>query len=204
MPGKLIYVMGPSGAGKDSLIDVARPMLQAADVVVARRIITRSAESIGELAEGLSPAAFAERVRQGGFALHWQANGLSYGISTDLQTHLDAGQHVLVNGSRAYLATARQRYPGLIPLLVTVDSTVLRERLLKRGRESITEIERRLERTARLSAEQGEASERGGETPQAGYNAIETLDNSGSLESSAAQLMTMLQRHGISATVGRT
>lgn len=200
MSGKLIYVMGPSGAGKDSLIDAARPMLQAANVVVARRIITRSAESIGELAEGLSPAAFTERMQQGGFALHWKANGLSYGISTDIDTHLDEGRHVLVNGSRAYLSTARQRYPGLIPLLVTVDAAVLRERLLKRGRESLMEIERRLARTVRLMTEQQDQEE----VVPVGRNVVQSLDNSGDLESSALRLMTVLQRHGISAVADRT
>lgn len=203
MPGKLIYVMGPSGAGKDSLIDAARPALQIAGAIVARRIITRSAESAGERAESLSGPEFAERARSGGFALHWQANGLSYGISTDLDTALEQGRHVLVNGSRAHLPAARERYPGLIPLLVTVDSAVLRERLLKRGRESLEDIERRLARNTRLLAEQ-EMEEGGNGVLRNEYCAVERLDNSGDLASTLRQFMQILQRHGISAVTDRT
>ena len=48
MSGKLIYLMGPSGSGKDSLIDAAREQLRARGCEVVRRVITRSAESVGE------------------------------------------------------------------------------------------------------------------------------------------------------------
>lgn len=204
MPGKLIYLMGPSGAGKDSLIDTARPALQTAGVLVARRIITRSAESAGERAESLSLAEFAERARAGGFALHWEANGLSYGISAEIDTALQQGQHVLVNGSRAYLPAARQRYPGLIPIMVTVAPAILRERLLKRGRESLEDIERRLTRNARLSAEQSEVQEGWEGAVQAGYRAMEQVDNSTDLSSTTRQFMQILRRHGISAATDRT
>jgi ribose 1,5-bisphosphokinase len=200
MPGKLIYVMGPSGAGKDSLIDAARPALHMAGVQVARRIITRSAESVGEQAESLSPVEFAERARQGGFALYWHANGLSYGISRGIDAALELGQHVLVNGSRAYLPTARERYPGLIPVWVTVESAVLRERLLRRGRESLEDIERRLARNVGLSA----GSEGGQQGREGAHCPVERLDNSDDLASAARRLMQILQRHAISAGADRT
>jgi ribose 1,5-bisphosphokinase len=80
MDGRLIYLMGPSGSGKDSLIDAARASLHALNCEVARRVITRSAESVGESAVGVSPDEFARRRSQGAFALSWTANGLDYGI----------------------------------------------------------------------------------------------------------------------------
>ena len=48
MRGRLIYLMGPSGSGKDSLLEAARERLAARDCVIARRVITRSAEAVGE------------------------------------------------------------------------------------------------------------------------------------------------------------
>src|SRR5437868_11270334 len=80
MPGRLIYLMGPSGAGKDSLIDASREPLRRLGCDVVRRVITRSAESVGEDALSVSQAEFERLRRQGDFALYWCANGLEYAI----------------------------------------------------------------------------------------------------------------------------
>ena len=45
MTGRLIYLMGPSGSGKDSLLQAAREPLRGCRIV--RRVITRSAEAVG-------------------------------------------------------------------------------------------------------------------------------------------------------------
>jgi ribose 1,5-bisphosphokinase len=196
MPGKLIYLMGPSGAGKDSLIDAARPALALAGVSVARRVITRSAESLGEQAEGVTPEAFETRVKAGGFALSWQANGLDYGIDIDIDQQLQRGEHVLVNGSRAYLPEAVRRYPDLIAIGVTVNSEVLRDRLIKRGRESLADIELRLARNTWLALQEGAED---GFRGQVAY-----VDNSGRLDSAVAQLLGILADRRVSAAADRT
>lgn len=64
-PGRLVYLMGPSGAGKDSLIDAARNELQRHNVHVARRVITRSAEAKGEDALGVSAEQFERLSTEG-------------------------------------------------------------------------------------------------------------------------------------------
>ncbi len=148
MCGRLIYLMGPSGSGKDSLIEAARDSLLDLDCVVARRVITRSAESVGEDALGVTTAQFAQMRREGGFALCWHANGLDYGIPAEIDRWLNEGRHVLINGSRAHLPEAVVRYPTLLPILLTVKTDVLRKRLERRGRESAEEIETRLKRNA--------------------------------------------------------
>lgn len=195
MQARLIYLMGPSGAGKDSVIDAARSRLATIPVEVARRVITRSPESIGERAVGVSDEHFAAMRRAGDFAMNWQANGHDYGIPVDINRLLAQGRHVLVNGSRDYLPEAQRRYPDLLAILVSVSSEVLRQRLLTRGRESLADIELRLQRNERLRDEAQQWQGRG---------APQVLDNSGTLDQAVTAFMALLRREGISAAAGRT
>ncbi|SDU86690.1 phosphonate metabolism protein/1,5-bisphosphokinase (PRPP-forming) PhnN [Pseudomonas mucidolens] len=180
MTGRLIYLIGPSGSGKDSLLDAARARLAARGCRIVQRVITRSVQALGEAAQGVSPAQFAALQACGAFALCWQANGLSYGIPREIDDWLAVGEDVLVNGSRGHLAQARLRYPTLQVVLLTVDAGVLRQRLLARGRESPSEIEARLARNAqfgeRLMATAG----------------VHLLDNSGPLEHTVERLLAAL------------
>ena len=184
--GRLIYLMGPSGSGKDSVLDAARAALQQRGVEVARRVITRSAEARGEDAVAVTPERFLEMKTQGAFALDWAANGLSYGIPREVDDWLHGGKSVLVNGSREYLPIAARMYPGLLPVMLIVSTPVLRERLRRRGREGMEEIEARLERNERLlgTAQQLAQAGEGGD--------LLVLDNSGPLEQTVAMLIAWL------------
>ncbi|WP_433736589.1 phosphonate metabolism protein/1,5-bisphosphokinase (PRPP-forming) PhnN [Pseudomonas putida] len=181
MPGRLIYLIGPSGSGKDSLLDAARARLAERGCRIVRRVITRSAEAVGEAALGVSQQEFAEMQARGAFALSWQANGLSYGIPKEIDEWLAAGHDVLVNGSRGHLPQTRERYPHLLAVLLTVDQAVLRQRLLARGRESEAEIDQRLARNARFS-----------ERLLADDPNVLVLDNSGPLERTVEHLLACL------------
>ncbi|WP_350298156.1 phosphonate metabolism protein/1,5-bisphosphokinase (PRPP-forming) PhnN [Pseudomonas putida] len=181
--GRLIFLVGPSGSGKDSLIDASREQLAAAGVEIARRVITRSAEAKGEAAQGVTPEHFDTLRAQGAFAMHWRANGLDYGIPRQVDQWLAAGRAVLVNGSRAYLPEARQRYPDLLAVLVEVKPEVLRQRLLARGRESAEEVEQRMARSARLQA--------------AADPSVHVLDNSSTLEAAVAAFVSLLRDQGV-------
>ncbi|MCB2251492.1 phosphonate metabolism protein/1,5-bisphosphokinase (PRPP-forming) PhnN [Pseudomonas chlororaphis] len=194
MPGRLIYLMGPSGSGKDSLIDAARGALEQLHCDVVRRVITRSAESVGEDAQGVSADEFDRLEQQGAFALSWRANDLAYGIPAEIDEWLAAGRNVLVNGSRAYLEQARQHYPQLLAILLTVNPEVLRQRLVGRGRESVVQIEARLKRSAAFSM--GTGATEGGP--------VFSLDNSGELSMTLKRFLTLLVAQGISAGPDRT
>ncbi|MFS0826347.1 phosphonate metabolism protein/1,5-bisphosphokinase (PRPP-forming) PhnN [Pseudomonas phoenicis] len=186
--GRLILLVGPSGAGKDSLLQAARPALEAQGVRIVRRTITRSPESIGEEALGVSAQTFQHMRAQGEFALHWQANGLCYGIPREVDDWLAAGNSVLVNGSRGHLQQARALYPDLLAICLDVAPGVLRERLLGRGRERPEEVEQRLARNALLS----------GSLPKD----VRHLDNSGALETAVGALLAVLEEEGV-ITAGR-
>ncbi|WP_027859413.1 phosphonate metabolism protein/1,5-bisphosphokinase (PRPP-forming) PhnN [Marinobacterium jannaschii] len=145
--GTLIYVMGASGSGKDSLLRYARQAVNGgAQVMFAHRYITRSMHAGGENHVELSVEEFAYRLRHHCFSLHWKSHGLHYGIGCEVDAWLEHGLNVVVNGSRAHFEAACQRYPDLLPVLITVSEPVLKQRLLDRGRESIEEVEARLQR----------------------------------------------------------
>lgn len=139
----IFAVVGPSGAGKDTLI--AGAMRARPDLRLVRRVITRPADAGGEDFEGVTPADFAARRAAGEFALDWQAHGLSYGIP---RAQVAGPGDVIFNGSRAALPAARAVFPGLRLILVTAPDAVLADRLAARGREDAADIRARLARAA--------------------------------------------------------
>jgi ribose 1,5-bisphosphokinase len=180
MGGRLIYLMGPSGSGKDSLLNAVRERTAANSLRIARRVITRSAEAVGEDAVAVSLAEFEQQEAAGAFALSWRANGLAYGIPRQIDDWLAIGEDVLVNGSRAYLSEARLRYPELLAVLLRVDMAVLRERLLARGREAPAQIEQRLARNALF------------EEAAADLDGMQVLDNSSDFPRTVDNLLALI------------
>jgi ribose 1,5-bisphosphokinase len=146
-PGRLVLVVGPSGAGKDTLIALARSRLAGdATAVFPRRAVTRSAAADAEDYEGLTVEAFEARRRAGGFAFWWEAHGLRYGVPADIEADMKAGHAVVCNVSRRMIATLRARYSGCVVVLVTAPKAELAARLTERGRESRRDVAERIER----------------------------------------------------------
>ena len=145
MEGRLIYVMGPSGSGKDSVIHEALKQM-GPRACLARRVVTRAPMLNEDESVFVSEAEFVALERNGGLSMAWHANGYSYGILRDLDELLREGRDVFVNGSRQYLQNARQRYPSMVAVLMQVSPQMLRERLEARGRENAAQIDARLQR----------------------------------------------------------
>ena len=145
--GVLFLVVGPSGAGKDTLLDGAAARL--ADDPRFRfpaRVITRPAEAGGEDHQPVSGDAFTAMREGGKLALWWQAHGLRYGIRADTLAPLAEGVSVVVNVSRTVIDEARVRFRPVRVLLVDAPDRILARRLHARGRESAPDIAERLRR----------------------------------------------------------
>lgn len=143
----MILVVGPSGAGKDTLLAGLRDRLAGrSDIHFARRAITRPADADAEDHDTLSESAFRDLVAKGEAALAWEAHGLGYVIPHRYDAAIRRGQTVIANGSRRALPEAFRKYQNITVLLITAPIEVLAQRLEARGRESRQEIETRLRR----------------------------------------------------------
>jgi ribose 1,5-bisphosphokinase len=152
-PGRLILVVGPSGAGKDTLIAGAREHCAGDDsVVFPRRVITR-ASTAAEEHDCVSFDMFKHAAAAGGFALWWEAHGHGYGIPAAIDADIRARRTVVCNVSRTIAAPARQRYRAVAVVHVTAPAEVLASRLRARERSSDGDLMARLTRTA--AAERG-------------------------------------------------
>lgn len=177
--GRLFYVIGPSGAGKDSFMQAVRKQPDN-QLQMAHRYITRAASAGGENHVELSEAEFRLRQQLDLFALSWEANGYHYALGAEIDCWLASGLDVMANGSRASLTRAQARFGELlVPVMISVSTDVLGRRLRARGRESERDIVRRLARAVSQS--------RG--LP----DSVWRLDNGGSLAETLRQFQGYLQ-----------
>ncbi|MFE0018942.1 phosphonate metabolism protein/1,5-bisphosphokinase (PRPP-forming) PhnN [Mesorhizobium sp. NPDC059054] len=177
LQGTLVVVVGPSGAGKDSVIGYARERLATrSDILFVRRIITREATADAEDHDSLSDVAFAEAQREGRFAVSWQANGLSYALPRSVMDHVGRGDTAIANGSRGAIEDIRAAFANVIVVGLTARPEILAARLSARGRETAEEIGRRVERGLKLGA----------------YGQDITIDNSAELQTAGEALISII------------
>jgi thymidine phosphorylase len=145
--GTFFLVVGASGVGKDTLLDGARAVLAGDEhFVFARRIVTRPAEAGGEDHVAVGADEFARRRDAGAFLVSWSAHGLDYGLPIEIAAELEAGRHVVANGSRAHVADAARRVPQLVAIEITAPPDIVAQRLAARGRENGADLAERLAR----------------------------------------------------------
>ena len=176
--GRLVVVVGPSGAGKDTLMAFAAArMRDRADVVFVRRVITRDGNAGGEDHDAVSEEEFLRRAQSGRFAVSWEAHGLNYGIPAETLQQITEGRVVVANGSRSALPHFKSAFPLMTVVNVTARPEVLAARLEARGRESREEILRRLQRSTPTRLDD--------------YDVV-TIDNSGSIEDAGEAMVDAL------------
>ncbi len=146
-PGRLVLVVGPSGAGKDTLLGLARvACAEDSDIVFPRRIVTRES-SVAEDNVALSPDEFHAGVAQGEFAVHWEAHGHAYALPGEINDDIRAGRTVVANVSRTVVAALRGNYAEVVVVAITAPPEVLAARLAARARRSDGDIGERLSRS---------------------------------------------------------
>ncbi|WP_026619731.1 ribose 1,5-bisphosphokinase (plasmid) [Ensifer sp. WSM1721] len=181
--GTLIVVVGPSGAGKDSVMGfAARHFAHRPDILLVRRVITRPSDAGGEVHESVSAAEFEEMRQNGAFAVSWQAHGLSYGIPVEIAEKVASGMTAIVNGSRAALPAIRAAFGTIAVAVITADPPVLAKRLAERGRENEEDVLRRLTRQAPDIV--------------AGPD-VTVIDNSGRLDIAGRRFVTLVEQHSV-------
>lgn len=133
-PGRLVLVVGPSGAGKDTLIGLVRDTLASdATVVFPRRVVTRPSSAAEDNVEA-DADGFARLAAAGAFALSWSAHGHSYGIPAAIDAAITGGHTVVCNVSREIIAAARRRYARVTVVEITASPEVLAARIAARSR----------------------------------------------------------------------
>lgn len=151
-PGRLILVVGPSGAGKDTLIGLAQAACAGdGNIVFPQRVVTREA-SAHENNEAVSATVFGQMLAHGDFAFQWEAHGLRYGLPQSIVDDIRAGRAVVANVSRTIVESARRSYANVTVVSITAPSDVLAQRLAARARPSDGRLGDRLRRTV-VSAE---------------------------------------------------
>jgi len=148
--GRLFFFVGPSGAGKDTLLQwVQTQMPERGELVFAQRTITRPQQS-GDLHEAVDHSAFWRLAAAGQFAMIWEVNGLCYGVRRSIEAELKAGRDVVINGSREYVPQLQQLFPQAQVIWLEAEEAVLRERITARGRESGPALLRRISRATQF------------------------------------------------------
>lgn len=176
--GTLFAVCGPSGAGKDTLLECARRKLVSdPDYVFPKRFITRPKDAGGEDHIAVSDDEFDALRRNGLFALEWSAHHLKYGIHRAAVDDLAAGRNVVINVSRGILDHARSVFDPFRVVHVTARAETLAARLSARDRETIEDQIARLRRDA---------------AKVSGDDVIQ-VDNDGSLDTSIPAFLAALR-----------
>ena len=184
-PGRLILVVGPSGAGKDTLLGLARTACaDESGIVFARRVVTRESSPF-EDNEHLSPEAFREAALRNEFAVQWQAHGHCYGLPRSIDDDIRAGRTVVANVSRMVIELMRRAYSNVEVVAITAPREVLAKRLAMRARTSDGLLDQRLQREVAATI-----------VPD------ETIVNVGSAESHAHQLVQIIRGRQPAARYG--
>ena len=178
--GRLIIVVGPSGAGKDSVIKAAQSHFEDhSRIGFVRRTITRKCDPAAEVHDSVDEQQFEQMDQRGEFSVSWRANGLFYGLPASIHDDVRNGCVLIANGSRAALDDIRSRFNQLTVVHITASEAVLAQRLKRRSRESTAEIQARLKRNSRIA-------------PMSGDDVV-AIDNGGERHVAIAEFIALLE-----------
>lgn len=145
LTGTVFVIVGPSGSGKDTLLNWLRAELQdRSEILFVRRIVTRPSDKGHEDHDTMELAKFLSAKEAGEFATVWQAHDLHYAIPASAKDHVDQGGLAILNGARRALDQLEAAFTRLQIIHLDVDPSILAGRLANRGRNSDTNLSARL------------------------------------------------------------
>jgi guanylate kinase len=156
---RVFVITGPSGVGKGTLIRGLMerlPKLQLSVSATTRE--PRPGERDGLDYHFLTRAEFDRRVAAGDFVEHADYAGRSYGtLRSELDERLRAGIPVVLEIEVQGARQVRAAMPEAVQVFIAPPSlAALRTRLIGRGTDDVSEVERRLEVAERELAAQPE------------------------------------------------
>ena len=146
--GLLVFIVGKSGSGKDTIMRNSADILSLEDipVYILQRDITRPPDKTEESLH-ITEDEFSQRKSQNVYSFSWFVYENWYGCPRiPLEKTLQTGAIVLVNVSRSILHKAREAYPQSKIVLIKVNEEVAKKRLKERGREDSGHLNDRLTR----------------------------------------------------------
>ncbi len=144
----LVFVVGRSGSGKDSIMREVVGTLLSKDIPVniLQRIITRSPDKTEESLY-IPEEEFLQRKSKKEYVLSWFIYNNWYGCPRiPLEESLQRGDIVLVNVSRGILHEARKKYPQSKIVLIVAQDKIAENRIKNRGREDSNRLTERFTR----------------------------------------------------------
>lgn len=147
-PGLLFVVSGPSGAGKDTLVEGLRQTRPSLRYSVSATTRPRRAEERDEEHYFFVTELEFDRLRRHGGLLEWREYGGNlYGTPRDyIERSLSEGYDVIVKPEVNGALAVKASYPDAVLIFLVPDRfSNLRERLLARRTETNEEIAHRLE-----------------------------------------------------------
>lgn len=141
--GYLFLIVGPSGSGKDALIDyiVKRfPLIKK-----VRRVITRENNEYEDF-DSINIEDFSDD----DFFISWKVYDKKYGIRKEVLRNLIKGDNYLINVSREVINEVRTKWSNTVVIELTAPKDVLYERIKNRHRESSSEVKKRTQRRVKI------------------------------------------------------
>lgn len=166
---KIVLIVGASGVGKDTLLELVKDSLEANFV---KRYITRIPDE-NESNFYLDKKAFFVLEENGYFVSSWKAHGNLYGIAKE---HIKKGLNI-ISVSRDAVKDFEKAFKHVTTIHVTLPKNQLQQRLENRKRETSEEIQLRLHRALKKV----EAKK------------LIEFDNSDSLENSSKSFLSLLK-----------
>ena len=147
MKGKLFIITGPSGVGKDTVIEgLAKTGLNFAWIITTTTRAMRPEENDGHPYYFVTREKFEEMIRNNKLFEHADVYGNYYGGTfEEVDTKLAENKIVFLKVDPAGMYTVKRALPEVFTIFIAPPSfEVLKKRLINRGTDSPEAVEKRL------------------------------------------------------------